>query len=92
MAPARHRLAGSQIFQPYRALGFVTNHVPFVLQSKGTEHFVTTCIGSAYHQYNACIWATSESVVPFPLRAQAIDRRRGLDSRLRIASPCSAAS
>ena len=57
MAPERHHhhVAGSQVFQPYRALGFVTNHVPFVLQAKGTEHFVTTCIGSAFHQYNVCL-------------------------------------
>lgn len=40
------------LFEPFRALGYVCNHVPFSLQPKGSQHFVTTVIGEAYHIYN----------------------------------------
>eukprot|EP00039_Didymoeca_costata_P007263 m.97884 g.97884 ORF g.97884 m.97884 type:complete len:916 (+) comp13615_c2_seq1:242-2989(+) len=40
------------LFSPFRALGFVCNHVPPVLQPRGTTHFLTTCIGQAFHVYN----------------------------------------
>lgn len=43
----------SHLFQPFRAIGFITNHVPFDLQSAGPEHFITTCIGKSFHIYNA---------------------------------------
>eukprot|EP01134_Creolimax_fragrantissima_P007953 CFRG7953T1 len=43
----------SQIFHPYRALGYVTNHVPFALQTKTNTHFITTCIGDSFQMYNA---------------------------------------
>ena len=44
--------AGSQLFCPFRALGFVANHVPLTLQTQGTESLVTTAVGSAFHVYN----------------------------------------
>ena len=44
--------AGSQLFSPYRALGFVANHVPLTIQTQGTENLVTTAVGSAFHVYN----------------------------------------
>ena len=42
----------SQIFAPFRAVGFVSNHLPLVLDIKGTDHFVTTVVGKSYHIYN----------------------------------------
>ena len=45
-------VAGSQLFCPFRALGFVANHVPLTLQTQGTETLVTTAVGSAFHVYN----------------------------------------
>jgi U3 small nucleolar RNA-associated protein 21 len=42
----------SRVFVPYRILGQVTNHVPFSLQARGTEYFLTTSIGRAFHIYN----------------------------------------
>lgn len=42
----------SQIFSPFRAVGFVSNHVPLVLDVKGSDHFVTTAVGGAFHIYN----------------------------------------
>ncbi|CAG8562427.1 22829_t:CDS:10, partial [Racocetra persica] len=46
-------LKGSQtrIFRPFRAIGYVTNDVPFDLQTKGNAYFVTTCIGNSFHTY-----------------------------------------
>ena len=46
------RVAGSQLFCPFRALGFVANHVPLTTQTQGTETLVTTAVGSAFHVYN----------------------------------------
>ena len=45
-------VTGSQLFCPFRALGFVANHVPLTLQTQGTETLVTTAVGSAFHVYN----------------------------------------
>ena len=46
---------GSQLFCPFRALGFVANHVPLTVQAQGTENLVTTAVGSAFHVYNVGI-------------------------------------
>ena len=42
----------SQIYAPYRAVGFISNHIPFDVSVKGSEHFVTTVIGTAFHEYS----------------------------------------
>lgn len=43
----------SRIFQGYRALGYVCNHVPFVLRyiHRRKEHLVITSIGRCFHTY-----------------------------------------
>ncbi|XP_048582009.1 WD repeat-containing protein 36 [Nematostella vectensis] len=43
---------GSQLFSPFRALGYIANHVPLAVQSQGTENLVVTAVGSAFHVYN----------------------------------------
>ncbi|XP_065834834.1 WD repeat-containing protein 36-like isoform X2 [Oscarella lobularis] len=45
-------MAASQLFAPYRALGFVSSHVPAVLHSAGADSFITTAIGRTFHYYN----------------------------------------
>ena len=45
-------LKDSRVFVPYRILGQVTNHIPFSLQARGAEYFLTTSIGRAFHIYN----------------------------------------
>jgi U3 small nucleolar RNA-associated protein 21 len=48
----------SQLFSPFRALGFVTNHVPIAVQAQGIENLIATAVGSSYHVYdvsNTCI-------------------------------------
>jgi len=44
-------LDNSQCFAPFRAIGLITTEVPFILQTKGVEHFAITCIGQSYHIY-----------------------------------------
>jgi len=45
-------LQPSRIFSVFRAAGFISNHVPLVLQAKGSDHFVTTAVGKTFHIYN----------------------------------------
>ena len=33
-------------------MGFVCNHVPTIVDTRGTAHFLTTAVGNAYHIYN----------------------------------------
>ena len=46
----------SQIFAPFRAVGFVSNHVPLNLEIKGIEHIVTTVVGNSFHIYNVSMF------------------------------------
>ncbi|KAK3698176.1 hypothetical protein QZH41_019273 [Actinostola sp. cb2023] len=49
---ASARVDGSQLFSPFRALGFVTNHIPLAVQAQGAENLVATAVGSTFHVYN----------------------------------------
>ncbi|KAL1539962.1 U3 small nucleolar RNA-associated protein 21 isoform X1 [Salvia divinorum] len=40
------------IFEPFRAIGYITTQVPFSVQRLGTETFVTVCVGKAFQIYN----------------------------------------
>ncbi|KAL3832965.1 hypothetical protein ACJIZ3_007701 [Penstemon smallii] len=40
------------IFEPFRAIGYITTHVPFSIQRLGTETFVTVSVGKAFQIYN----------------------------------------
>ncbi|KAB1212058.1 hypothetical protein CJ030_MR5G024630 [Morella rubra] len=40
------------IFQPFRAIGYITSSVPFSVQRLGTETFVTVSVGKAFQVYN----------------------------------------
>lgn len=40
------------IFEPFRAIGYITTHVPFSVQRLGTETFVTVSVGKAFQIYN----------------------------------------
>ncbi|ORX58325.1 WD40 repeat-like protein [Hesseltinella vesiculosa] len=42
----------SRIFQPFRALGYITNDTPFVVESRGQEYFLTTSVGHNFQTYN----------------------------------------
>ncbi len=49
------------IFEPYRALGYVTDGTPFSLQRRGMENFVTVSVGKAWQIYNVsgAVWNPS---------------------------------
>ncbi|KAI5080871.1 hypothetical protein GOP47_0004054 [Adiantum capillus-veneris] len=40
------------IFEPYRALGYITDNIPFVVQQRGLENFVTVSVGKAFQIFN----------------------------------------
>ncbi|XP_027106936.1 U3 small nucleolar RNA-associated protein 21 homolog isoform X2 [Coffea arabica] len=40
------------IFEPFRAIGYITTNVPFSVQRLGTETFVTVSVGKAWQIYN----------------------------------------
>lgn len=40
------------IFEPFRAIGYITDNVPFSVQRLGTETFVTVSVGKAWQIYN----------------------------------------
>ena len=45
----------SRVLSPFRAVGFISNHVALSIQIRGTEHFVTTAVGKAFHIYNVSL-------------------------------------
>jgi U3 small nucleolar RNA-associated protein 21 len=50
--PSASPVNSSKIFQPYRALGHITDDIPFSLQTRGTEHFLTVSIGKSFQIYD----------------------------------------
>lgn len=42
----------SQLFEPFRAIGFVCDGVPAALQQRGTETFVAVAVGRAYQLFS----------------------------------------
>ncbi|CAG8441205.1 6972_t:CDS:10 [Diversispora eburnea] len=42
----------TRIFQPFRAIGYVTNEIPFDIQARGQVFFITTCVGNSFHVYD----------------------------------------
>lgn len=42
----------ARIFQPFRAIGYVTNEIPFDIQARGQVFFITTCVGNSFHIYD----------------------------------------
>ena len=62
--------SGSKIFAGYRALGFVSNHVPLAVRhhQKHKENYVVTCVGKSFHTYNVSILIFSRSQILSPDR------------------------
>lgn len=50
-------MPASKIFTGYRALGYVSNHVPLAVRHhrKHRENYVITCVGKSFHTYNVNI-------------------------------------
>ncbi|DBB04808.1 hypothetical protein WJX82_011613 [Trebouxia sp. C0006] len=41
------------LFQPFRALGYISDDVPFAVQRRGKETFVTLSVGEAWQVYSS---------------------------------------
>lgn len=50
--PHIHKKQESRIYTPFRAIGHVSNHVPFDIHIRGTQFLLTTCIGKAIQTYD----------------------------------------
>lgn len=53
----------SKVFSPHRVQGLVSGDVEAVVQTRGTQHFVTTCLQKSFHTYN-CEKLTLQFVSP----------------------------
>ncbi|EFJ49064.1 hypothetical protein VOLCADRAFT_59899 [Volvox carteri f. nagariensis] len=51
------------LFKPFRALGYITDNVPFAVNRKGKETYVTVSVGKAWQIYN-CTKLTLSLVGP----------------------------
>lgn len=45
-------MPSAPLFKPFRALGYITENVPFAVQRKGKETFVTVSVGKAWQIYD----------------------------------------
>ncbi|KAF9583486.1 hypothetical protein BGW38_009350 [Lunasporangiospora selenospora] len=41
-----------RLFAPFRAIGYVTNEIPFHIQARGDTYTITTCVGNTFHIYD----------------------------------------
>ena len=55
MSPAVAAPSGGALFQPFRALGYITDDIPFAVQRRGSQTFVTVSVGKAW-QVRWPIW------------------------------------
>ncbi|KAJ2687947.1 rRNA-processing protein utp21 [Coemansia spiralis] len=44
---------GSRLYQPFRALGYITSSIPHSIQYRGQAAFITTGIGRSFHIYDS---------------------------------------
>ncbi|KAJ2829200.1 rRNA-processing protein utp21 [Coemansia erecta] len=51
--PAATGQAGSRLFEPYRALGYIASSIPHSIQYRGQTAFITAGIGRSFHVYDA---------------------------------------
>ena len=82
-------MAAGTLFHPFRALGYVTADVPFAVQRRGRNTFLTVSAGKAWQLYN-CAKLTLIFVgqpvraLLLPLRARAAARARRQRPRARL--------
>ena len=56
------------LFIPFRALGYITDDVPFAVQRRGRESFVTVSVGKSWQVLNA---STDHSILWRVMRASS---------------------
>lgn len=42
----------SRLYQPFRAIGYITTDVPFLVETRGQDFFLTTSVGNSFQTYN----------------------------------------
>lgn len=42
----------SRIYQPFRAIGYITTEIPVVIEHHGQDFFMTTSVGRSFQTYN----------------------------------------
>ena len=67
----------SRLFQPYRALGLITDDIPFSLSQMGTECFAVVSIGRAFQIFKCDKLTLSIVSPPLERRIQALCSQRG---------------
>ncbi|KAM6570579.1 hypothetical protein CsatB_018564 [Cannabis sativa] len=66
------------IFEPFRAIGYITSGVPFSIQRLGTETFVTVSVGKAFQIYNCAKLALVLVGPQLPKKIRALASHREL--------------
>ena len=61
------------LFLPYRALGIITDAVPFAVQRRGAEAFATVAVGAAWQTFNCArlLLVAASPQLPGPVGALA---------------------
>ena len=49
------------LFRPFRALGYISDNVPFAVQRRGKETFVTVGVGKAWQVFS-CRYCASAGI------------------------------
>ena len=62
------------LFLPFRALGCITDDVPFAVQRRGAETFVTVAVGAAWQTFNCAklLLVAASAQLPGPIAALAV--------------------
>ena len=73
---------GASLFHPFRALGYVTANLPFAVQRRGRNTFLTVSAGKAWQLYNCAkltlIFVGQPVRAPLPAcRGRSAGRQRG---------------
>ena len=59
------------LFQPFRALGYITDSVPYSVQRLGRESFVTVSVGKSWQVRCSSLY-TSEALYSVPVWSQLV--------------------
>lgn len=73
------KAAAPRLFVPFRAIGYVTNEVPFNIQARGQAYFLTTCVGTTFHIYDVAkmnLLFVGTFLVPRYILSQEADARK----------------
>ena len=66
------------LFSPFRALGYITDSVPFAVQRRGAATFLTVSVGKAWQVRPPCthLWVVGMHALPCPASWASLDPAR----------------